>query len=121
MRLEIVQQKLFDNQTYCSIQKCHHDSSWYGFSILLKGALQNKRDYIINELYNYGIETRPIVTGNFLKNSVCNFLNYEISGILKNVENLDRTGFYVGNSHSNLEKQLLKLAEILHKLNKRIN
>ena len=113
--------KLFDNQTYCSIQKCFHDSSWYGFSILLKGALQNKRDYIINELYNYGIETRPIVTGNFLKNSVCNFLNYEISGVLKNVENLDRTGFYVGNSHSNLEKQLLKLAEILHKLNKRIN
>ena len=48
-------------------------------------------------------------------------MNYEISGILKNVENLDRTGFYVGNSHSNLEKQLFKLAEILHKLNKRIN
>ena len=35
------------------------------FSILLEGALQNKRDYIINELYNNGIETRPIVTGNF--------------------------------------------------------
>ena len=73
---------------------------------MLKGALQNKRDYIINELYNYGIETRPIVTGNFF--SVCNFLNYEISGILKNVENLDRTGFYVGNSHSNLEKTTFK-------------
>ena len=88
---------------------------------MLKGAIQNKRDYIINELYNYGIETRPIVTGNFLKNSVCNFLNYEISGVLKNAENLDRTGFFVGNSHSNLEKQLFKLAEILHRLNKRIN
>ena len=44
---------------------------------------------------------------NFLKNSVCNFLNYEISGVLKNTENLDRTGFYVGNSHSNLEKQMI--------------
>ena len=41
--------------------------------------------------------------------------------IKSQVENLDRTGFYVGNSHSNLEKQLFKLAEIIHKLNKRIN
>tara|TARA_A100001011_G_scaffold400577_1_gene516413 strand:+ start:5471 stop:6796 length:1326 start_codon:yes stop_codon:yes gene_type:complete len=113
--------KLFDNQTYCSIQKCDHDSSWHGFSILLEGALQNKRDYIMNELYNNGIETRPILTGNFLKNSVCNFINYEISGILKNVEYLDRTGFYVGNSHYNLENQLSKLAEILCKLNKKNN
>ena len=113
--------KLFDNQTFCSIQKCDHDSSWYGFSILLEGALQNKRDYIINELYNNGIETRPILTGNFLKNPVCNFMNYEISGILENTENLDRRGFYVGNSHVNLENQLFKLAEILNKLNKNIN
>jgi len=112
---------LFDNQTYCSIQKCDHDSSWYGFSILLEGALQNKRDYIINELYNNGIETRPILTGNFLKNSACNFMNYEISGILENTENVDRRGFYVGNSHVNIENQLFKLAEILNKFNKNIN
>ena len=113
--------KLFDNQPYCSIQKCEHDSSWYAFSILLEGVLQNKRNYIINELYNYGIETRPVVTGNFLKNPVCNFMNHEISGVLKNVENIDRSGFYVGNSHYNLENQLSKLAEIIHKLYKNIN
>jgi CDP-6-deoxy-D-xylo-4-hexulose-3-dehydrase len=88
---------------------------------LLEGVLQNKRNYIINELYNYGIETRPVVTGNFLKNPVRNFMNYEISGVLKNVENLDRRGFYVGNSHFNLEKQLSKLAEIIYKLYKNIN
>ena len=48
-------------------------------------------------------------------------MNYEISGILKNVENVDRRGFYVGNSHVNLENQLFKLAEIIHKLYKNIN
>ena len=110
-----------NNQTYCRIQKSYNDSSWYGFSILLEGALQNKRDYIINELYKNGIETRPILTGNFLKNSACNFMNYEISGILENTENVDRRGFYVGNSHVNIENQLFKLAEILNKFNKNIN
>ena len=113
--------KLFDNESYCSTQKCDQDSSWYGFSILLEGALKDKRDYVLNELHNIGIETRPIVTGNFLKNSVCDFMNYEISGILKNVERVDRRGFFVGNSHMNLENQLLKLSETLQKLYKNIN
>ena len=56
------------------------------------------------------------VTGNFVKNPVCNLIDYEISGILKNVEEIDRSGFFVGNSHINLEKQILKLDEILKKL-----
>ena len=113
--------KLFGNQTYCSIQKCDQDSSWYGFSILLEGSLKDKRDYILNELHQNGIETRPILTGNFLKNSACDFMNYEISGILKNVEAVDRRGFFVGNSHINLENQLLKLKETINKVYKKIN
>ena len=48
-------------------------------------------------------------------------MNHEISGVLKNVENIDRSGFYVGNSHYNLENQLSKLAEIIYKLYKNIN
>ena len=77
--------------------------------------------YIIDELHQNGIETRPILTGNFLKNSACDFMNYEISGILKNVEAVDRRGFFVGNSHINLENQLLKLKETINKVYKKIN
>ena len=68
-----------------------------------------------------GLRDKTNTNGKFLKNPVCNFMNYEISGILENTENLDRRGFYVGNSHVNLENQLFKLAEILGKLNKNIN
>jgi len=117
----LIFKKLLDNQVYCSVQKCNHDSSWHGFSILLEGSLKNKRDYVLNELYLNGIETRPILTGNFLKNSVRDFMDYEISGILKNVESVDKRGFFVGNSHINLESQLLKLTEILNKAYKKIN
>ena len=87
--------------------------------MILEGNLKNKRDLVLNELFKNGIETRPVVTGNFLKNPACNFMDYEISGILKNVEDVDRNGFFVGNSHKNLENQLLKLSEILEKLNKK--
>ncbi len=108
---------LFKNKNYCKVQECEHESSWYGFSLILTGNLKNKRDLVLNELFKNGIETRPVVTGNFLKNSACNFMNYEISGILKNVEEVDRNGFFVGNSHINLENQLFRLSEILEKCN----
>ena len=107
---------LFSDKTYCKIQKCDHDSSWYGFSLILDGSLSGKRDQVINQLYTNGIETRPVVTGNFLKNPVCNFMEHEVSGILTKTEKVDRNGFFVGNSHTNLENQLFKLSETLKKL-----
>ena len=110
---------LFADKTYCTIQKCDQDSSWYGFSLILEGDLEGKRDMVINELYTNGIETRPVVTGNFVKNPVCNFMEHEVSGVLTKTEKVDRNGFFVGNSHINLEDQLLRLSEILKKLSKK--
>ena len=107
---------LFSDKSYCKIQKCDHDSSWYGFSLILDGSLSGKRDQVINQLYTSGIETRPVVTGNFVKNPVCNFMEHEVSGILTKTEKVDRNGFFVGNSHTNLENQLFKLSETLKKL-----
>ena len=47
---------LFSDKTYCKIQKCDQDSSWYGFSLILDGDLEGKRDMVINQLYTNGIE-----------------------------------------------------------------
>jgi CDP-6-deoxy-D-xylo-4-hexulose-3-dehydrase len=46
-----------------------------------------------------GFEIRPIVTGNFLKNEVIKFFDYEVSGNLKNAEYLDKNGLFIGNHH----------------------
>ncbi len=113
--------KLFENKSFCKLQDSHEGSSWYGFSILLDGNLKNRRDYVLQELKKNKIETRPVVSGNFLKNKVSEFYDYTISGDLTQVDNIDKNAFFVGNTHTDLSKQIFKLFELLDGLHKRIN
>ena len=112
---------MFSKSSFCQIQDSYRESSWYGFSIILSGNLKNKREYVITELTKQGIETRPIVSGNFLKNPVEKYYKYSVFGDLKNIKDVDENGFFVGNSHKDLEPQISRLFEILDQLNKTIN
>ena len=68
---------------------------------------------IVSKLMENGIECRPIVTGNFAKNEVINYFDYEISGSLKNAEYLDKNGFFVGNHQVDIKKMILTLKHVL--------
>ena len=89
--------------------------------LILSGNLKKKREYVINELTKKKIETRPIVSGNFLKNPVEKYYQYSVYGELKNIKDVDENGFFVGNSHKDLKPQIRRLFEILDNLNKKIN
>tara|TARA_Y100001935_G_C17311346_1_gene516596 strand:- start:9049 stop:10218 length:1170 start_codon:yes stop_codon:yes gene_type:complete len=107
---------LFEKNEKIIIQKEIGDSSWFGFSLIINEHVTSiKRDKIIIELEKAGIETRPIVSGNFLKNKVLKFFDYEISGSLSNSEFLDRNGFFVGNHHYDLTSELKHLKNTLNK------
>lgn len=97
---------LFGDSDYLTIQKEIGKSSWFGFGIVLKGKLKNKRDELIKLLNKKNIETRPIVAGNFLKNPVIKFINHRKSGKMKNAEYIHKNGFFVGNDHRDLSSQL---------------
>ena len=112
--------KLFKNSTFCQIQRSIGEPSWFGFSIILKGNLENKRSYVLNELLKFGIETRPIVSGNFLQNPVIKFFDYSIYGNLVNSEKIDRDGFFIGNDQRDLSEQLVKVKSILNSLNSKL-
>ena len=107
---------LFEKNEKIIIQKEIGDSSWFGFSLIINEHVTSiKRDKIIIELEKAGIETRPIVSGNFLKNKVLKFFDYEVSGDLTNSEFLDRNGFFVGNHHYDLTSELKHLQDTLNK------
>ena len=107
---------LFEKNEKIIIQKEIGDSSWFGFSLIINEHVTSiKRDKIIIELEKAGIETRPIVSGNFLKNKVLKFFDYEVSGTLSNSEFLDRNGFFVGNHHYDLTSELKHLQDTLNK------
>ena len=87
-------------------------SSWFGFPVILTGKLEGKRDSIVEYLKNHGIEVRPIVAGNFVKNPVIKHLNHRVAGTLDNADFIHENGFFVGN-HSVDNSFQIKLLENL--------
>jgi len=88
------------------------ESSWFGFSLVLREGLGLTRVVFVKKLIEAGFECRPIVTGNFTKNSVMQYFDYEINGSLKNAEYIDTNGVYVGNHHYPLDEAVEALAQL---------
>lgn len=95
------------------IQKEIGASSWFGFSLIIKENSKLQRQDIIKKLEENGIEYRPIATGNFAKNEVVRYFDYEIHGELKNANYLHDKGFFVGNHQVDITKQLKCLYEAI--------
>jgi dTDP-4-amino-4,6-dideoxygalactose transaminase len=107
-------QSLFGNHPYLSIQQETGRSSWFGFSLIIKENAPYTRAELVKLLTENGIECRPIVTGNFLKNTeVLEYFDYEVSGTLDAAEYLDEHGLFVGNHQNEIEKEIKLLAKIL--------
>ncbi len=83
------------------IQKEVGESSWFGFAVILEGELKGKRDKIVNALAENEIEVRPIVAGNFTRNSVIKYLDHTIYGELTASDDIHDNGFFIGNHSKN--------------------
>lgn len=94
------------------IQKEIGESSWFGFSLVIRPGVNLSRDELVSKLVALGFEVRPIVAGNFAKNEVVKYFNSEISGELTNAEHLDANGLFVGNHHYSIEDAVRQLKGI---------
>ncbi|MBC7466793.1 MAG: DegT/DnrJ/EryC1/StrS family aminotransferase [Bdellovibrio sp.] len=101
--------ELFKNDEHLIIQKEIGESSWFGFSFVVRETSNVDRLKLIEFLIQSGVECRPIVTGNFAKNEVLKWFDYEIHGSLKNADRVDQHGFFVGNHQVPMADQIKKL------------
>ena len=92
------------------------ESSWFGFSLIMKDQTIS-REKIINKLIEKKIDVRPIVSGNFVKNEVIKYYNYEVFSDLINSEHLDKFGFFVGNHHYDIKPKIDYLFQTLSDVN----
>jgi CDP-4-dehydro-6-deoxyglucose reductase, E1 len=106
-------QELFKDNPYFYIQEEIGKSSWFGFSLIIKENAPFDRKDLMHFLEENSIEYRPIVTGNFAKNEVVEWFDYEISGSLKNADLVDKNGFFIGNSQEDLTKELNYFKEVI--------
>jgi CDP-6-deoxy-D-xylo-4-hexulose-3-dehydrase len=63
----------FGDEKYLRLQKPLGESSWFTFGCICIGKLKGRRDELVNALTEAGIQSRPIVTGNWLRQPVMIF------------------------------------------------
>lgn len=86
------------------LQKEIGESSFFGFPMLFDNeVIRNK---FVNIFRENSIECRPIVAGNFVKNKVIEYFDYEIFGELKNADKIHSSGLFVGNHQYDCKAQI---------------
>ena len=106
----LLQQRLGNHPKFM-IQREIGRSSWFGFSLILRKEAGLDRKDFVAWLREQGFETRPIVSGNFAKNEVLKYFDYEIHSELKNADYIDQHGLFVGNHHYPIPEAIDALAE----------
>jgi CDP-6-deoxy-D-xylo-4-hexulose-3-dehydrase len=106
-------QELFDGHPAVRIQREIGRSSWFGFSLILNSGATPSRGEVLRALESAGIETRPIVAGNFTRNPVVRFFDHEIQGSLAASDEVSDRGFFVGNHHFPVSNALASLRDTI--------
>jgi CDP-6-deoxy-D-xylo-4-hexulose-3-dehydrase len=103
---------LFKDNPYFFAQKEIGRSSWFGFSLVLRPNVSIAREEIMDYLTKNDVEVRPIVAGNFTKNEVLKYFDYELYGEMTNAEYIDTNGFFVGNHHFDIRDKISYLNKV---------
>ena len=67
---------------------------WLSFPIILKKKI-NKR-FLLNRLLKNGVETRPIISGDFSQQPALKKYNIKKQKLYKNADYIHKYGFYIG-------------------------
>ena len=94
------------------IQKEIGQSSWFGFSMVIrKGSKLERRD-LMRRLEHLGFECRPIVAGNFARNDVMKYLKADIHGTLDNADHIHTHGLFIGNNQDAMDEAIEQLKRL---------
>ena len=89
------------------------DCTWFGYALMINNLSGDERDDLANRLSRAGIETRPILSGNFLNNPVIEMMKYSVHGSLDVAEMVDTSGLFFGAQNHPLDKELILARDIV--------
>ena len=99
-----------------NLQKPLGESRWFTFGCTCTGKLKGRRDELVTAFTEAGIQSRPIVTGNWLRQPVMNMLDYTADGDYSGADLIEDEGFMVGNGMQDVTKGIDAMYEIIQKL-----
>ncbi|MCW3493756.1 DegT/DnrJ/EryC1/StrS family aminotransferase [Microbacterium sp. SSM24] len=91
-------------------------SSWFGFSMVLEGRLAGRRRELVRAFDEAGVESRPIVAGNFARNPVIAHLDAIVPDELPAADKVDVDGLFVGNHHYPVDGGIDLVAEVAERV-----
>ena len=97
------------------------DHVFFGYALTIKENASFSRREITDFLEKKGIETRPIMSGNFTEQPVAKLLKWEKHGELKNSKLIMRNSFFIGNHLQILEKEREYIADTFDEFFKQKN
>ena len=69
---------------------------WFGVPIILKSNKKNYKNRVTKKLNNFGIDTRPLISGNFANQTAVKLYKLKITNDLKNADYIDSNSFFIG-------------------------
>ncbi len=92
--------------------------SWFGFPMLINPKYINKKERFLNFLNKNKVETRPIISGNFINQPAIKLYNIKFDlKKLYNSDQIDKRGFFIGLPTTKLSiKEIKTLSELLLKI-----
>jgi CDP-6-deoxy-D-xylo-4-hexulose-3-dehydrase len=110
----------WDNQFSFFEPNKNLNPSWFGLPLLINKKYISKKSKFLNHLNMNGIETRPILSGNFANQSSIKLykINFNLRN-LKNSQEIEERGFFIGLPTQIISlKQIKNLTSSLLKINK---
>ena len=93
--------------------------SWFGLAILINDKFLNKKKNFYDFLKKKKIETRPILSGNFLNQPAAKLYNLNSQKNFPNADDIQKRGFFIGLHTKKITNEHLKyLCENLLKIEK---
>ncbi|WP_415284872.1 DegT/DnrJ/EryC1/StrS family aminotransferase [Candidatus Pelagibacter sp. Uisw_130] len=94
------------------------ECNWFGIPMLVSQKLKKHKQKIVKLLEINGIETRPIISGNFLNQPAIKLFGLNKENIkLKNCQDVEDRGFYIGvNSLKTKKNDLIYVSNVLNKV-----
>ena len=113
----LIVNKKWDNQVKFLEGKNNIKPSWFGLSMLLNERFKKRKNLILDRLDKLGIESRPIIGGNFLKQPALRKFNLkQKSKNFPNANYIHDHGFFVGLGSKIINRnQITKFVNIFFK------
>lgn len=99
----------WDNQFYFVETEKYLKPSWFGLPLLLNKKYLPYRSLILKNLKNNGIETRPIISGNFLNQKAAKIYKLNSNNEkFPNADYVEKAGFFIGLHTYKINNKMLK-------------